>query len=75
MKRQSWMCPHCGNRGVKLIETNQPHPYGRDLTLLCVKRVWPEDWAFGTDEKPFSDQIGDDGKVACGMQWEPEASR
>lgn len=64
-------CPHCGNQSPKLIQDNGEKPTSPDLTLLCMASVAPKDWAF--TEEPDADQIGEDGKVPCGMQWDPNA--
>lgn len=60
-------CPHCGNRNSRLIEDNglsDDHP---GLTLLCVARVNPGDDCFGEGNP----KVGEDGKVPCSMQWNP----
>lgn len=62
-------CPHCGNTDPAFIESNGEPRSSSDLTLLCVARVKPDEWSF--DTKPEPDQIGVDGLVPCGMQWEP----
>lgn len=62
-------CPHCGNRDEKYIQSNGERATSPDLTLLCIARVKPEEWSF--TDPPEADQIGADGLVPCGMQWEP----
>jgi hypothetical protein len=62
-------CPHCGNADPAKVEDNGCSTSSYDLTLLCVARVLPRDWAF--TEAPEPDQVGEDGRVACGMQWSP----
>ena len=62
-------CPHCGNTNPELIETNGCEPNDPDFTLLCIARMKPGEEALA-DFEPRS-QPGDDGLVACGMQWEP----
>jgi hypothetical protein len=62
-------CPHCGNIDSKYIEDNGESANSPDLTLLCTRPVEPEDWSFA--EKPADDFFDDDGRVPCGMQWEP----
>jgi hypothetical protein len=63
-------CPNCGNRNKNTIQDNGAKPRDVDYTLLCVARVEPSDWAFD-HVKPTAEDIGTDGKVACGMQWSP----
>ena len=65
-------CPHCGNFDQGLIQSNGEPATSPDLTLLCVARVVPAAWSFD-HAHPAPDQIGPDGRVACGMQWEPNA--
>ena len=61
-------CPHCGNTDERLIEDNGCKPSDPLYTLLCMSRVAPDEDAFGGGSEP-----GQDGKVACGMQWEPNS--
>lgn len=67
-------CPHCGNTDPAFLQSNlEPegiHSRSRDLTILCVARVKPNEWSFDHVE-PGPDDIGPDGLVACGMQWDP----
>jgi hypothetical protein len=67
-------CPHCGNTDRAFIEDNGEPPTSRDLTLLCLARVKPEAWSFDHRE-PAAEDIGPDGLVACGMQWDANADR
>lgn len=62
-------CPHCGNRDPKFLQDNGERPSSPDLTMLCVAPVAPADWSF--DTKPTAEDIGTDGRVPCGMQWDP----
>lgn len=64
-------CPHCGNTDCKYIETNGDPAKSPDLTLLCVARVAPDDWSFGRELPPLPEDYDADGRVPCGMQWEP----
>jgi hypothetical protein len=63
-------CPHCGNRDPRFIEDNGCKPSDSLYTLLCVARVAPGEDAFDGGANPAL-EIGADGKVVCGMQWEP----
>jgi len=67
MKRRS--CPHCGNHDPRLLQDNGEEPSSPDLTLLCVARVKPAEWSFD-HVKPTVEDIGADGLVPCGMQWD-----
>lgn len=69
MKTKKTACPHCGSSDPKFQESNGERPTSRDYTLLCVARVKPADWSFS--HEPTPEEIGPDGKVTCGMQWEP----
>lgn len=69
-KKRGWTCPHCGNRAKALMEMNTPRESDPDLTLLCVARVPPEDGSFDVEDY-YPDQYDADGKVPCGMQWDP----
>ena len=62
-------CPHCGNTDPATIETNGCEPHDDDFTLLCVARVRQGEDALA-DFEPHA-EVGADGMVACGMQWEP----
>jgi hypothetical protein len=64
------VCPNCGNRNAATIQDNGLRPRNALYTLLCVARVAPGDDAFGGEANPPL-EIGPDGKVTCGMQWEP----
>ena len=66
MKRSK--CPHCGNADRKYIQDNGEPAKSPDLTLLCDARVPPDEWSF--DIKPEPQDIGADGLVPCGMQWD-----
>ena len=63
-------CPHCGNTNSKYIQDNGEPPRSPDLTLLCVARVKPGDWAFD-HVKPRPEDLDAHGLVPCGMQWDP----
>jgi len=58
------VCPNCGNRSRRYIETNGERPSSLDLTLLCLAPVKPEDSSF--DWLPL-----DQRPAECGMQWTP----
>lgn len=62
-------CPHCGNTSSTTIQTNGEPARSPDLTLLCVARVKPDEWSF--DAKPLPEDHDANGRVPCGMQWEP----
>lgn len=69
------LCPHCGNTNAELMQSNLEPEHGvfsrhRDLTLLCIAKVRPEEWSFD-HVAPSGDEIGVDGLVPCGMQWDP----
>lgn len=70
-KKSRTRCDHCGNTNIRLIESNGEPDDSPDLTLLCIARVRPTDWAFV--EQPQADEIGQDGLVACGHQWDPNS--
>lgn len=58
------ICPNCGNRNRRYIETNGERPSSPELTLLCVAPVAPESSSFEfmpLDRRP----------AECGMQWMP----
>lgn len=60
-------CPHCGNKDKRLIETNGSE------TVLCVALVNAgEDALAGIEPEQEPDA---NGKVKCGMQWEPTGRR
>jgi hypothetical protein len=61
-------CPHCGNTDERSIEDNGRKSTDSLYTLLCMARVALGEDAFGGGGEP-----GEDGKVACGMQWEPNS--
>lgn len=63
-------CPHCGNTDPKTIEANRLPPTDPDYTLLCTRRVRPEDSSFDP-EYIYPEFYDDEGMVACGMQWTP----
>lgn len=65
-------CPNCGNADEAKMEDNGLKSTHWNYTLLCVARVDQKDWAFN-HTSPDPDQIDADGKVACGMQWNPNA--
>ena len=63
-------CPNCGNRNPLKLESNGLPLSDPELTLLCTARVAPGADAFdGASNPPL--EVGEDGKVACGMQWSP----
>jgi hypothetical protein len=64
-------CPNCGNTNRNFIQNNGERPSSPDLTLLCVARVLPDDWSFGSSEKPLPEDYDAKGLVPCGMQWDP----
>ena len=69
---KKYECPHCGNTSPKLIQDNGEKPSSPDLTLLCVARVPPSAWSFADqDVKPAKEDYDDNGRVPCGMQWDP----
>lgn len=59
-------CPNCGSRGPHLDNDGR----GLDLTLLCTNLVDPDRWASSEPAEDFP-EVWVDGKVPCGMQWEP----
>lgn len=63
-------CPHCGNADGKYIETNGEPARSPDLTLLCVARVPAGEWSFDHVD-PLPEDLDAQGRVPCGMQWEP----
>lgn len=73
MKCYGHTCPNCGNKDKSKMEGNGPasEQARADFTLLCVARVPPRDCA----QEPEPDQIGQDGKAICGMQWCPNEFR
>lgn len=58
------ICPNCGNRSTRYIQTNGERDTSPYLTLLCVAPVAPELSSF--DHLPL-----DQRPVECGMQWMP----
>jgi len=65
-----YACPHCGNTDTRLMQDNGLRANHPDFTLLCVKRVPPDESSF---ERVLitPEDINADGLTACGMQWEP----
>ncbi len=61
-------CPNCGTTGR--FQTNGHKPSSVNFALLCIARVAPRESALN-HEVPTPDQIDQDGKVACAMQWSP----
>ena len=72
MKRKRPRCPNCGNTDPRFIEDNGCKASDPLYTLLCVARVAPGDDSFNGDADPPL-PVGEDGKVTCGMQWEPNS--
>lgn len=70
MAKKSFKCPNCGNRNPAKFEDNGMRLTDSELTLLCVARVSPGEDAFQGEANPPLD-VGADGKVACGQQWNP----
>ena len=64
-------CPHCGNADPAQVEDNGCSTSSYDLTLLCVARVPPKEAAHADDR--YTPDADEDGKTACGMQWDPNA--
>lgn len=59
-------CPHCGNRNPDCVETNGLDHCDPVFSYLCTARVAP-----GESDNPEHEVIGPDGRVMCGMQWNP----
>ena len=61
-------CPHCGNINPKFLQSNGESSASPDLTLLCVRPVATTEWSF--TENPLPEDLDEDGRVPCGMQWD-----
>ncbi len=66
-----YKCPHCDNTLPNLIEDNGERVASPDLTLLCIARVSLGQQAYPEDDNQAD--VGSDGLVICGMQWEPNS--
>ena len=63
-------CPNCGNENRDLIEDNGLPKTDLYLAYLCVAKVPVKDRSWKHCE-PDPDQVDSQGRVDCGMQWEP----
>jgi hypothetical protein len=71
LQAQGRKCPHCGNTDPRTIETNGLNYRHPDLTLLCTRRVKPEDSSYSEIDLIPERDYDTNGLVICGMQWEP----
>jgi hypothetical protein len=65
------VCPHCGNADPDFHQDNGLSSKSDDYTLLCVARIPTEEWAFDFDPTHDADRVDKDGKIVCGVQWQP----